>query len=121
MAGRKPLPDIMSDVLSNTTTSTNQQVNSSINQQINQSINLPNTQTNSTNTVKITFYMAENIASDMEDLWHIARKMAPAEDKSKVNRSVIGQELISLAINSLKDGNEKQQFITNLLAKLKSN
>ena len=114
MAGRKPLPDIMSDVLSNTTTSTNQQVNSSINQQI-------DTQTNSTNTVKITFYMAENIASDMEDLWHIARKMAPAEDKSKINRSVIGQELISLAINSLKDENEKQQFITSLLAKLKSN
>ena len=114
MAGRKPLPDIMSDVLSNTTASTNQQVNSSINQQI-------DTQTNSTNTVKITFYMAENIASDMEDLWHIARKMAPAEDKSKINRSVIGQELISLAINSLKDENEKQQFITSLLAKLKSN
>lgn len=114
MAGRKPLPDIMSDVLSNTISSTNQQVNQSTNQQI-------DTQTNSTNTVKITFYMAENIASDMEDLWHVIRKKAPAEDKSKVNRSVIGQELISLAISSLNDENQKQQFITNLLAKLKSN
>lgn len=117
MAGRKPLPSIMDDVLTNETKSTNLQINKSINQ----SIDLSTNQQNSENTVKITFYIPENIASDIEDLWHLVRKSAPSEDKTKVNRSVIGQELVSLAFNLLKDEAEKRIFIDKLLAKLKSN
>lgn len=117
MAGRKSLPDIMGDVLSNEPKSTNQQINTSMNQLTNLSTN----QQDSDNTVKITFYMAENIANDMEDLWHEVRKTAPIEDKTKINRSVIGQELISFALSSLKDEKEKKLFINKLLAKLKVN
>ncbi|KAF0249033.1 MAG: hypothetical protein FD167_1569 [bacterium] len=117
MAGRKSLPDIMGDVLTNEPKFTNQQVDKSINK----SIDLSTNQQNSENTIKITFYMAENIASDMEDLWHFARKITPAEDKSKLNRSVIGQELISFALNSLKDEKEKKLFVDKLVTGLKSN
>lgn len=117
MAGRKSLPDIMGDVLTNEPKSTNQQVNTFISQSIDSSTNEKLSET----TIKVTFYISETIGEKIEDLWHLVRKSAPSEDKTKVNRSVIGQELISFALNSLKDENEKKLFIDKLLAKLKPN
>lgn len=116
MPGRKSLPDIMGDVLNNTIPTSSKQVDKSTNQ----SIDLSTSQQNSENTVKITFYLPENIGSDIEDLWHLVRKSATAEDKTKVNRSLIGQELISFALNSFQDESQKKAFIDKVLKNLKT-
>lgn len=118
MAGRKMIPDIMGEVLNSEVKNKVKENSKEVGKETKTpSIEEKNSKGGQEGKVLVTFYLSEDVVNELEDLQTQIRRAVVAKHRGKFNRSLIGQELINLSLESLK-GIAKEEFINKLINKL---
>src|SRR5262245_52297826 len=114
MVTRKPMPDILGDLLGepSATPHAGTRVYQPSGTPEEQHTRMPGG--HSVERVKATFYLHPEVLEQLEDAWHLLRKLAKGTERGKVSKSLIVEVALSLALQDLEGQGEASPLARKL-------